>query len=455
MSINLKLKNIMIPKNSKQLFFGFITTMCITIIFCCDKSDKENKVPSCEIICPSNGQEITKGEIMHISVEAVDNDGNIVEIEYFIDSLKVDSSISFPYYLNWNSSDELLGNHTIIATAIDNNGALSSDTVTILLTKDNRNINKPIAAFTVDKTYFPHGTSVQFTDESLNTPIYWRWEFGDGDTSHLQNPSHTYSFIGNYNVTLTVINCYGSDTKVISNYVTAHMGEEIGTITDYDGNTYNTIKYGEQWWMAENLKTTHYADGTEITLVESENIWRYQNQEEKAYCYNNNNINNEAQIYGALYTWAATVNGFNGSSSNPSNIQGICPSEWHVPSDDEWKQLEMYLGMSQLDADKDKDHRGTNEGSKLAGNASLWKDGALKNDTLFEISGFMAVPAGFNESIGGYGGLGDVAIFWCTDMISNDYDSFGYLRMINYDNTKVRRSQSKVKYGYSVRCIKD
>ena len=60
------------------------------------------------------------------------------------------------------------------------------------------------------------------------------------------------------------------------------------TVTDWDGNTYNTIKIGNQWWMAKNLKTTHYANGTEITLVESTSSWDALDYNEKAYCYYNN-----------------------------------------------------------------------------------------------------------------------------------------------------------------------
>ena len=90
----------------------------------------------------------------------------------------------------------------------------------------------------------------------------------------------------------------------------------LNTITDYDGNTYHTVKIGNQWWMASNLETTHYADGSEIPRVESKAVWEALDSEDSAYCYYNNNSSQEAFTYGALYTWAAALNGAESSDSN-------------------------------------------------------------------------------------------------------------------------------------------
>ena len=110
---------------------------------------------------------------------------------------------------------------------------------------------------------------------------------------------------------------------------------ELGTIIDYDGNTYRTIELGDQWWMVSNLKATRYADGTEIPLVESTSDWKDLGYDDLAYCYYNNSADNEARIYGALYTWAAAMNDATSSYSNPSEVQGVCPDGWHLPSDEE------------------------------------------------------------------------------------------------------------------------
>ena len=223
------------------------------------------------------------------------------------------------------------------------------------------------------------------------------------------------------------------------------------TVTDYDGNTYNTIKIGSQLWMAKNLKTTHYANGTEITLVESTSSWDALGYDDKAYCYYNNNENSEASTYGVLYTWAAAMNGAASSYNNPSGVQGVCPSGWHLPSDNEWKELEMYLGMSQADAD-DAGYRGTNEGSKLAGSSNLWSDGWLENDAAFGIYGFMALPGGGRRYIGTFGHLGDGANFWSA---TEHNSSVSWGRHLYYNYSVVYRYSDIKADGFSVRCVKD
>lgn len=121
----------------------------------------------------------------------------------------------------------------------------------------------------------------------------------------------------------------------------------IETVTDIDGNTYKTIQIGNQRWMAENLKVTRYRNGTAIPTVTSNTDWF--NLTTGAYC-NYDNSTSDAAIYGRLYNWYAV-----------NDSRNIAPTGWHVPSDEEWKTLEKYLGMSQSEAD-DTGWRGTNEG---------------------------------------------------------------------------------------------
>ena len=222
------------------------------------------------------------------------------------------------------------------------------------------------------------------------------------------------------------------------------------TLTDIDGNTYNTVKIGNQVWMAENLKTTHYADGTEITLAADITSWSNLSDTGKAYCYVNN-LEENTSIYGLLYTWATAMNNTASSNTNPSNVQGVCPDGWHLPSDDEWKELEMYLGMSQVDADAT-GWRGTNEGAKLAGRKDLWDDQELENDAQFGTSGFMALPTGTRLPDGTFGGLSYRTWFWS----STEYGGgFAWDRYLNVDNPAVTRGFASKGYGFPVRCLKD
>ena len=218
-----------------------------------------------------------------------------------------------------------------------------------------------------------------------------------------------------------------------------------GTNTDQDENHFEWIGIGDQLWMAENLKTTHYANGAAIPLVEGTADWSNLVYTDSAYCYYDNSSGN-GNTYGALYTWSASLN--------------VCPSGWHLPSDAEWKQLEMYLGMSQDEADgigypDGIGYRGTNEGSKLAGNASLWNSGNLENNAAFGSSGFTALPGGDRTNHGTFSSLGNYASFWSATENSSPY---AWFRTLYYNFSDVYRGGNSYyykNYGYSVRCTKD
>ena len=226
------------------------------------------------------------------------------------------------------------------------------------------------------------------------------------------------------------------------------------TVTDYDGNNYNTALIGTQCWMAENLATTHYASGTAIPNVLSNNSWSnlVDYNSDDAYCYYDNSSSN-ANIYGALYTWAATM-GDNAvsSNSNPSGVQGACPTGWHLPSDNEWKQLEMQLGMSQSESDTT-GWRGTDQGSQLAGDSSLWYSGNLVNNINFGTSGFTALPGGYRSSNNGsFFSLGNHGIWWSS---TESNSSSAWIRLLNYNLSEVYRDYGYKSIGYSIRCTKD
>ena len=210
-------------------------------------------------------------------------------------------------------------------------------------------------------------------------------------------------------------------------------------VVDIDGNLYETIQIGDQVWMAENLKVTHYRDGTAIPNLTDAGGWT--NTSSGAYCIYNNNASNEVDSYGALYNWYAV-----------NDSRNIAPSGWHVPSDDEWKELEMALGMSQSEADAT-GYRGTNEGSKLAGNAALWASGVLKNDSEFGSSGFTALPGGYRSYYGGsYDYMGNNGYFWSATGYSSN---FAWLRVLDYRYSGVGRGSSSRRDGFAVRLLRD
>ena len=209
-------------------------------------------------------------------------------------------------------------------------------------------------------------------------------------------------------------------------------------VCDYDDNCYETVEIGDQEWMSENLKTTHYNNGDAIPNITNNGDWG--SLTTGAYADYDNNPSN-SDTYGRLYNWYTV-----------DDSRGVCPDGWHVPSDEEYKTLEMYLGMSQTDADAS-GWRGTNEGSKLAGNANLWNDGNLENNAEFGTSGFNGVPSGYrNYSNGNYYSIGSGGYFWS----STEGDSITAWRLLlGYDYATVHRFDFNKQDGFSVRCVRN
>ena len=207
-------------------------------------------------------------------------------------------------------------------------------------------------------------------------------------------------------------------------------------LTDYDGNIYETVTIGDQVWMAENLKVTHYPDGSVIPLVTDITTWGnlYNNNSDDAYCFYNNN---SSSAYGALYTYAAALN--------------VCPDGWHLPTDTEWKTLEMYLGMSQAEADED-GWRGSDEGGKLKETGTAhWNS---PNDGATNESGFTALGSGIRANYdGNFYNLGDNADWWTATETSS---TAAWSRGVYYNGSTISRSSGSYKgNGYSVRCLRD
>ena len=210
-----------------------------------------------------------------------------------------------------------------------------------------------------------------------------------------------------------------------------------GSVTDIDGNLYNTVKIGGQVWMAENLATTKYNDGSGISNVTDHSTW--ENLSSGAYCWYGNDETTYKDTYGALYNWYTIQTG------------KLCPDGWHVPTDEEYKTLEMYLGMKQSQADAT-GWRGINEGSKLADDANLWNDGELENNAEFGISGFRALPGGRRALDGNYNYVGALSLWWSSSAFSS---TGAWGRYIDANASSVYRRDYEKGFGFSVRCVKD
>ena len=248
-------------------------------------------------------------------------------------------------------------------------------------------------------------------------------------------------------------NAAGCDSTITLNLTVTAPVFTCGTstLTDRDGNTYSTVLIGTQCWMASNLRTTKYADGTSISQGSN-----YASHDVAGWYYPQSSSSNTYR--GLLYNWPAVMHGAASSSANPSGVQGICPTGWHVPSDAEWKQLEMAVGMSQSNADNT-GYRGT-IAAKLAG--SGWKNSVVSNAPGntnapgHGSSGFNANGAGyfygFSSSPGNYSEANYNGLFWSTTEYCTNAS---WIRKLAYDNAGVDRSWTDTWNGCSVRCLKD
>ena len=271
------------------------------------------------------------------------------------------------------------------------------------------------------RVYFEYGTGLTYGSivEATANPI-------SGDQDAEVAATITGLFTETYHFRIKAENSmgvsYGEDETFISLVV-----------TDIDGNSYSTVQIGNQTWMAENLQTTRYRNGDLIgtTIPPTLDIlseinpkyqWAYDGEERNV------------ATYGRLYTWSAAT-----------DSRGLCPTGWHLPSDYEWKLMEMALGMTQSQADLTL-YRGTNQGTQLKSTSGWGNNGNGTNS-----SGFNAFPGGMRRLY--FENMGTSARFW-----SSTEGDGGYIwqRGLSSSEDRVFRRDNLWKIdGISVRCVKD
>jgi len=208
------------------------------------------------------------------------------------------------------------------------------------------------------------------------------------------------------------------------------------TLTDIDGNTYNTVQIGTQVWMAEDLRVTHYPNGDAIPNVTDNADWGdlTDDNNSDAYCFYNNDNTTD---YGALYTFAAAI-GDNWTRDLEEN-QGVCPDGWHLPTDAELTTLTDYLGGQFAAGGKMKEIGTTHWNSPNTGADNS--------------SGFSALPSGRrNYYDGRFYSLGNIGLWWSAT--ENNSDN-AYFRYLYYNNAEDGRFDDNKSFGFSVRCVRD
>jgi uncharacterized protein (TIGR02145 family) len=263
----------------------------------------------------------------------------------------------------------------------------------------------------------------------------------------------TYTITGtpNSSGTASFALSFGGQTCTLTRTVNADPPTNPGSVADASGNTYPTVLIGYQVWMAENLRTTKYSDGSNITVVSDSVKWANNfnngNQlEQPMMCwYNNDRTTYTANKFGGLYNWFAINPSTNGNKN-------VCPTGWHVPTDEEWNVLIGYLDPSYDPNPTGSTTQSTIAGGKMKSTGTQYWD--WQNNDASNSSGFSGLPGGLRGGKGEFLGSGNSGTWWSsTDIYSGS--GVAYFRQLFTGDGSVKRSRSVKSTGYSVRCIKN
>jgi uncharacterized protein (TIGR02145 family) len=254
--------------------------------------------------------------------------------------------------------------------------------------------------------------------------------------------SGTPTAAGTFNYTIPLTG--GCGTVSATGIITVNPAPCPATIT-YNSYTYKTVGIGNQCWMAENLRTRKYNDGTEIRFDNSggsggttSQTWAGTGLKYGAYTiYANDSTatTGNLAIYGYLYNWYAAAGIITDGGQSTKNI---CPSGWHVPTDAEWTTLTDTLGGLSVAGGKMKP-TGT----------TYWNS---PNTGATNSSDFSALPGGYRLSDGSLYNIGYTTFFWSATGASNN---FAWVRYLYFEYGTVNRVNDNKSAGGSVRCLRD
>lgn len=288
------------------------------------------------------------------------------------------------------------------------------------------------ADFEASATTIGVGQYVTFEDASIGAVSAWEWTFegGEPSSSTKKNPDAIlYTAAGTYDVTLKITTDEGTSTELKEGYIIVEQLEGgCGTtsiVTDVDGNSYSVVTIGSQCWMGENLKVTHFRDGSPIPEVADSTDWKNLTTPGMV-SYDNDHAYDAT--YGKLYNWFAV-----------GDARGICPDGWHVPHDNEYQVLTKYL-------DPEGDFAG---GRMKEAGTEHW---LTPNEGANNSSGFTALPGGMRFREGQFQWLGENGLFWST---RQDGDFEAYFLTLTYDGADAHRTFIYKQSGFSCRCVKD
>lgn len=213
-----------------------------------------------------------------------------------------------------------------------------------------------------------------------------------------------------------------------------------GSVMDVEGNTYATIVIGTQEWMAQNLRTTHFADGTPLVVAQSNTSWIDATSVGSYTCCSHIGLESLDSLYGICYQWWPLNSGPGVGSQGSGGWGGappICPTGWHIPTMAEWTTLLNHLGGDSLAG-----------GAMKASGTGTWM---APNSLASNASGFSAVPSGSRRTEGMFEGFGSTASWWARD----EESSAAPVVQLHHDSGSVEVLLHWYAYGHAIRCVKD
>jgi uncharacterized protein (TIGR02145 family) len=363
------------------------------------------------------GRDTTVGikDVINLCGSATDAFGSIVSLAWdigntgnFIATLRLDTNIIAPPIENLN--------YQCVFKATDDDGNEQVNTMVVVVEKrpPTANAGQDTLVF-VNEQVRLHG-SASFDETSI---VQFAWKCGNDNWLVVSNgdtivtaPSTELNWVCSLKVVDDDGNISFANTKV----------DVIFQPTDFDGNKYDVVRIGTQFWTVQNLRTTKYNDGTAIPLVTSDAEWANMNTD--AYSFYDNATDSAYQKkWGALYNWYAVI------------TEKLAPAGWHIPTDAEWTTLSNYLGGDAV------------AGKKLKA-TSGWYSGGNGTDDY----NFSALPCGFRNYDGSYSYQGHYGYWWSA---TADDASRAWGRGLGHDRENLDRGSSHKQDGFSVRLLRD
>ncbi len=343
--------------------------------------------------------------------------------------------LSVPYSLNSSSLTLTSPNGTNYEIIVDDNGILRTSCFPM----------PSVANAGTDQSNAVSPITLEANAPDVGTGF---WTIISGTGGNIVEPSNPISYFSgtadsSYTLRWTIFTTCDSTFDDVNISVVASAFQPCPgnpTISDIDGNMYNTIQIGSQCWMAENLKTTVYNNGTTIPNISENDDWS--NDTTGAYVWYDNDTSWK-DSYGALY------NGYTTTDTN-----GLCPTGWHVPTNDEWTALTEFIGGTLSPHGNElKSCRQVNTPYGIDCNTTehpRWREHSTHYGT--DDYRFSALPGGYRLSDGAFEHVGIGSLWWTS---TEDSPGNSFSRNLGYYFGGIGINSLSMKHGFSVRCLKD